>query len=145
MGNLTDRTIKAAKCPEGLNQTDLPDGQILGLVLRVYRSGAKRWALHYRRREDDRRHAALPADAEERRLDARLAGMAARLGAVYTRYADDITISLPEEDGNGDWTIRSGPPLPPRIFMGSATMVNPRGGSLSRRSCRRFKATFRLV
>jgi len=32
------------------------------------------------------------------RLDARLAGMAAKLGAVYTRYADDITISLPKCD-----------------------------------------------
>jgi RNA-directed DNA polymerase len=32
------------------------------------------------------------------RLDARLAGMAARLGAVYTRYADDITISFAEDD-----------------------------------------------
>ncbi|MFH1921198.1 MAG: reverse transcriptase family protein, partial [Planctomycetota bacterium] len=44
------------------------------------------------------------------RLDARLAGMAARLGGVYTRYADDITISLPEEESESDWTIRSGPP-----------------------------------
>jgi hypothetical protein len=44
------------------------------------------------------------------RLDARLAGMAARLGGVYTRYADDITISLPEEEWNRDWTIRNGPP-----------------------------------
>lgn len=32
------------------------------------------------------------------RLDARLAGMATRLGAVYTRYADDITISFAEDD-----------------------------------------------
>lgn len=32
------------------------------------------------------------------RLDARLAGMAARLGAVYTRYADDLTISFAEDD-----------------------------------------------
>jgi len=32
------------------------------------------------------------------RLDARLAGMAARLGAVYTRYADDVTISFAEDD-----------------------------------------------
>lgn len=33
------------------------------------------------------------------RLDARLAGMAAHLGAVYSRYADDLTISLAEDDG----------------------------------------------
>ena len=32
------------------------------------------------------------------RLDARLAGMAAKLGAVYTRYADDITVSFAEDD-----------------------------------------------
>jgi len=32
------------------------------------------------------------------RLDARLAGMAARLDAVYTRYADDITVSFAEDD-----------------------------------------------
>jgi retron-type reverse transcriptase len=32
------------------------------------------------------------------RLDARLSAMAARLGAVYTRYADDITISLHRND-----------------------------------------------
>ncbi|OHB82318.1 MAG: hypothetical protein A2V98_10170 [Planctomycetes bacterium RBG_16_64_12] len=44
------------------------------------------------------------------RLDARLAGMAARLGGVYTRYADDLTISLPDEEQEKDWTIRSGPP-----------------------------------
>ncbi len=31
------------------------------------------------------------------RVDARLAGMAARLGGVYTRYADDVTISFPED------------------------------------------------
>lgn len=32
------------------------------------------------------------------RLDARIAAMAARLGGVYTRYADDITISFRHED-----------------------------------------------
>jgi len=32
------------------------------------------------------------------RVDARLAAMAAKLGAVYTRYADDITISLAADD-----------------------------------------------
>jgi len=32
------------------------------------------------------------------RLDARLSAMAARLGAVYTRYADDITVSFAEDD-----------------------------------------------
>jgi len=32
------------------------------------------------------------------RMDARLAGMAAAIGAVYTRYADDITVSFAEDD-----------------------------------------------
>ena len=44
------------------------------------------------------------------RIDARLAGMAAALGGAYTRYADDITISLPEEEWERYWVIRDGPP-----------------------------------
>jgi RNA-directed DNA polymerase len=32
------------------------------------------------------------------RLDARLAGMARRLGGTYTRYADDITVSFSDDD-----------------------------------------------
>ncbi|NQT17396.1 MAG: RNA-directed DNA polymerase, partial [Planctomycetes bacterium] len=32
------------------------------------------------------------------RLDARLAAMVARLGGVYTRYADDLTVSFPTEE-----------------------------------------------
>ncbi len=34
------------------------------------------------------------------RLDARLAGMAAKLSAVYTRYADDMTVSFADESEN---------------------------------------------
>ena len=53
------------------------------------------------------------------RLDARLAGMAAKLGGVYTRYADDIAISLPNEDCPRDWIIRSG--LPPVFGLETIT------------------------
>lgn len=35
------------------------------------------------------------------RLDARVAGIAAKLGGIYTRYADDVTISF-ADDGGGD-------------------------------------------
>ena len=50
------------------------------------------------------------------RMDARLSGLAAALGGVYTRYADDITISLPEEGWEErTWVIRSGPPAAFRL------------------------------
>ncbi|HSO52716.1 MAG TPA: integrase arm-type DNA-binding domain-containing protein, partial [Actinomycetes bacterium] len=52
---LTDRQIYCAKCPDGLNQFDLRDDQVRGLVLRVYRTGVRTWFVFYRRREDNRR------------------------------------------------------------------------------------------
>ena len=52
---LTDRQIRAAQVPEGLNQVELRDDQVRGLLLRVYSSGARTWMLAYRRQEDDRR------------------------------------------------------------------------------------------
>jgi integrase len=52
---LTDRQIRAAKVPEGLNQIELVDDQVRGLRLRVYAGGARTWMLAYRRQEDNRR------------------------------------------------------------------------------------------
>ncbi len=52
---LTDRQIRAARVPMGLNQIELRDDQVRGLVLRVYASGARSWMLAYRRHEDNRR------------------------------------------------------------------------------------------
>lgn len=52
---LTDREIRSAKCPEGLNQSDVRDDQVRGLVLRVYKTGMKSWFVFYRRKEDNRR------------------------------------------------------------------------------------------
>ena len=51
---LTDRAVQAAKTPVGRQQYDYRDQQILGLVLRVYKSGRKVWGVQYRRREDDK-------------------------------------------------------------------------------------------
>lgn len=45
---LTDRQIKTAKVPEGLNQIELRDDQVRGLLLRVYAGGARTWMLAYR-------------------------------------------------------------------------------------------------
>ncbi|HSL83578.1 MAG TPA: tyrosine-type recombinase/integrase [Thermoanaerobaculia bacterium] len=52
---LTDRQIRTAKVREGLNQRDLRDDQVRGLVCRVYKSGVRCWFLFYRRKEDNRR------------------------------------------------------------------------------------------
>ena len=45
------------------------------------------------------------------RLDARSVGLVAKLGGVYTRYADDITISFPAQalqaTGNSDFPVRN--------------------------------------
>jgi len=43
------------------------------------------------------------------RIDARLSGMAAALGGVYTRYADDITISLADDEREAPWVIHACP------------------------------------
>ena len=52
---LTDRQILSAKCPPNLNQFDLRDDQVRGLVVRVYTSGVKTWGVFYRRKEDNKR------------------------------------------------------------------------------------------
>jgi integrase len=52
---LTDRQIRTATVRKGLNQLDLRDQQVRGLVLRVYTSGVRVWFLFYRRKEDNRR------------------------------------------------------------------------------------------
>ena len=52
---LSDREIRSAKVPAGLNQRDLRDDQVRGLVLRAYKTGVKVWFVFYRRKEDNRR------------------------------------------------------------------------------------------
>ena len=51
---LTDRLIRFAKVPAGLNQVELRDDQVRGLLLRVYKSGARTWMLAYWRWDDNR-------------------------------------------------------------------------------------------
>jgi integrase len=52
---LTDREIRYAKVPAGLNQRELRDQRVQGLVLRVYKTGKRVWFVFYRRKEDNRR------------------------------------------------------------------------------------------
>lgn len=52
---LTDREIRSAKVPAGLNQRELRDAQVRGLVLRAYKTGVKTWFVFYRRKEDNQR------------------------------------------------------------------------------------------
>jgi len=56
------------------------------------------------------------------RLDARLAGMATALGAVYTRYVDDITFSLSEERSEDDG---SNEPPGPAVGQAAASTNEP--------------------
>jgi len=52
---LTDSQIHSARVPPGLNQVEIRDDEVRGLLLRVYTSGARTWMLAYRRQEDRRR------------------------------------------------------------------------------------------
>jgi hypothetical protein len=52
---LTDRLIRTAKVRKGLNQRELRDQKVQGLVCRVYKTGVRVWFLFYRRKEDNRR------------------------------------------------------------------------------------------
>jgi integrase len=52
---LTDRLIRTAKVRKGLNQRELRDQRVQGLVCRVYKTGVRVWFLFYRRKEDNRR------------------------------------------------------------------------------------------
>ncbi len=58
---LTDRQIRSAQVRPGLNQIDLRDDQVRGLVLRVYKGGARTWMLFYRRQDNRRRFLTLGA------------------------------------------------------------------------------------
>jgi integrase len=53
---LTDARVKALKCKEG-SLLEVRDSAVSGLEIRVTRSGAKSWRLHYTRRSDGKRRA----------------------------------------------------------------------------------------
>jgi hypothetical protein len=61
-----------------------------------------------------------------RRLDARLSGLAAKLGGQYTRYADDITVSFPHFGRNrrrGKPKGKRAEKRPPAVSRGFLTSV----------------------
>jgi len=80
---LTDRTTRSARVPAGLNQRDLPDQKVQGLVCRLYKTGMRVWFLFYRRREDDRRRQGLAAPGFG------LGGVEGELQGLLRRYLDE--------------------------------------------------------
>lgn len=54
---LTARAAEALRCPKGKRQAELADRNVLGLVLRCYPTGRKRWLLRYRANGAERRYA----------------------------------------------------------------------------------------
>jgi hypothetical protein len=52
---LTDREIRYAKDPAGLNHRELRYQKVQGLVLRVYKTAKRVWFVFYRRTKDNRR------------------------------------------------------------------------------------------
>jgi hypothetical protein len=63
------------------------------------------------------------------RLDVRLAGLAARLGATYTRYADDLTFS-------GDHRLKAATPMVDKIATAEGFKVNARKTAFATRAGR---------